>query len=1094
MTQSRYKAWETALSWVVFLIASTTYLFTMEKSASVWDNPEFISTFSQMEVGHPPGAPFYMLVYNTLSNFFPSGQGIAIAANSISGILSGFTIMLLFLTISHLIRRSYYLRDTWRTPTHIPLDRAILFLGGGLVGSLLYAFTDTFWYSAVEAEVYSFSSFFTALVFYLMLKWEEQADAPNSDRWLLLITYLMGLSVGVHLLNLLAIPAMAIIYYYRRFSKPSWKGATTAILISFALIALMMFGILQGAPKVAGYFDLFFVNNLGLSYNSGLLVYIILLISLLGFTYFHTIRRPVKDNLLRALFLSSAILIGIPFMGSSWWIPLLIIAALAWYLFFFAKRLPVHLLSISSMGMFLFFMGMSTYGVILIRANSDIPMNQNNPRDAFSLRYYLSREQYGSTPLIYGQSYASIPEYDASGKAKTTKTITYQRIEKANPEEKDRYIKVEGEQVVYRSDTKMLFPRMHSNMLPHYKDGYEFWGDVQGKTITVQDRGEMRTVIIPTFAENLRYFFNYQVNYMYWRYFLWNFSGRQNDLHGQGEIHKGNWITGIKFIDGLFLGPQDNLPDFVTNNKGYNRYYLLPLILGLFGLVSQLYGNVRKRQSFLAILMFFFMTGLAIVLYVNQTPFQVRERDYSYAGSFYAFSIWIGLAIPALYSLFLRGKKRSPILAAITSALGLCVVALVFTQNIDDHNREGRSLASDFGSNYLESCEENAIIFCNGDNDTFPLWYAQDVEGVRRDIKVCNTSYLQADWYIDQMKRDSYTQNRLPITWGPMQYGGEKRLVAYIFPQIKDTIPVRLALDFVASDDPSTRRVQGIADNLDYLPAQHLSLDYDSKALFANGTLYPTDTAYIGDSKMHFDFSKKYYLGRHELVILDMMEANKFERPMYYAITVGDDQRLGMTPKFRQTGMAYQIMPFEVKGTGTEIDTDRMYHNLTTKFRWGGADIPGTYFDENSRRLVETYRSAVFGPLASALAAKGELAKAKEILDLCEKVILEENIPHSVSSLPLITAYYEVKDTPKAEELSSKLLDITLHELDWFFSLKPEEVVGAFQDIQNCVLTCSEILRINDHYKGSLRAKYGKDVKIFEDSFLAIYQIMSQEE
>lgn len=1095
MKPSGYKKWERLLAWLVFFVSTVIYLITMEKSASVWDNPEFITAFSKMEVGHPPGAPFYMLVYNVFSHFFPQGsQSAAIAANTLSSILSGFTVMLLFLTISHLIQRVDRLRRNWRNVVSIPKDKAILYLGGGLVGALMYAFTDSFWYSAIEAEVYSFSSFFTALVFYLMLRWEAQADDPASDRWLLVITYLMGLSVGVHLLNLLTIPALALIYYYRRSEAPSFPGAVITVLISFLLIAVMMFGMLQGIPEIAGYFDLFFVNTLGLPFNSGLAFYVILIIAVLGLTYYQTIRRPVNDRLLRVLFLLSSILIGIPFMGSGIWLPLLIIAFLVVYLFVIAKRLPVHTMSLSTVAMFLFFIGMSTYGVILIRANSDVPMNQNNPSEAFSLRYYLSREQYGSSPLIYGQSYASLPEYDSNGKAKTTKTVTYRRAEKSDPKDPDRYLKVEGESVVYRKDMKMFFPRMHSNMMPHYKDGYQFWGNVKGKIITFDDRGETRNVVIPTFAENLRFFFNYQVNYMYWRYFMWNFSGRQNDLFGQGEIHKGNWITGIPFLDGMILGPQDNLPDFVTDNKAYNRYFMLPLLLGLFGLVAQLYGRRREKENFWVILMLFFMTGLAIVLYINQTPYQVRERDYSYLGSFYAFCIWIGMGVPALYKWITRGKKRSPVIAAMVTVFGLAVVAQVFSQNLDDHNRHGRSLASDFGRNYLESCEENAIIFCNGDNDTFPLWYAQDVEGVRRDIKVCNTTYLQADWYIDQMKRNTYTENALPITWGPKEYGGEKRLVAYVIPQVKDTISLRLGLDFIASDDPATRRVSGIADFLDFLPATHLDFKYDPAQLITEGIIYPTDTAYIGDARMHFDFSDKYYLGRHELIILDMIEANRFVRPMYYAITVGEEQRVGLTPNFRQTGMAFQIMPFKVDGTGTHIDVERMYRNVTEKFRWGGADVPGTYFDENSRRLVETYRSAVFAPLASALAIQGDSVRAREILDLCEQVILEENIPHGPSSIPLVGAYYDVDDLAKAEQLTRKLLDVNLKELRWFFRLSPAQVVGALQDIQNSVLICTELLRYNDAYGGTLRDAYGEEVKRYQDSFLAIHRVLQGEQ
>ena len=694
MDIKRYKVLERSLGWLLFVLSSAVYFVTMEKSASVWDCPEFITTFAKMEVGHPPGAPFYMLVYNTLANLFPNGgQWIATAGNAISGLFSGLTIMLLFLTTAHLIRRSDWLGESWVAPSSVSKTQVVLYLGGGAVAALLYAFSDTFWYSAVEAEVYSMSSFFTALVFYLMLKWEAEADEEGSDRWLLVIAYLMGLSVGVHLLNLLTIPAMGLIYYFRKSEKPTWKGAVVAVLVSFALIAVLMFGIMQGVPQIAGYFDLFFVNTLGLPFNSGLVAYLIVMIGLLVYTYYLTITRPVKSQLLKGLYLVSVILIGIPFMGSSWVIPVLIIGGLAVYLFK-ATRLPVHIMSTTTMGMLLFLFGMSTYGVILIRANSDIPMNQNTPSDVFSLRYYLSREQYGKAPLIYGESYAALPEYDDAGRVKTVKSTTYRR-------NGNRYEKQVSESIVYRSDMKMLFPRMYSNMMPHYKQGYEIWGDVEGKTMTVSDRGKTRTVVVPTFAENLKYFFSYQLNYMYWRYFLWNFSGRQNDLQGQGEVYKGNWITGISWLDEIFLGPQEGQPRFVTNNKAHNRYYMLPLILGLVGLVAQLYGRRRDRENFWVIFSLFFMTGIAIVLYLNQPPYQVRERDYAYAGSFYAFAIWIGMSVPALHTLITKGKKESPALAGLFTAVGLAVVGLVFQQNYDDHNRNGRSLASDFGNNYL---------------------------------------------------------------------------------------------------------------------------------------------------------------------------------------------------------------------------------------------------------------------------------------------------------------------------------------------------------------------------------------------------------
>lgn len=1089
----RYKLWEQIGSWVVFLFATVVYFITMEKSASLWDNPEFITTFHKLEVGHPPGAPFYMLVYNVFSHFFPQhGDWVAIAANSLSGIFSGLTVMLLFRTIAYLIRRadmhSTEEGNVWSIQRVVPKDRAILYLGGALVGSFLYAFTDTFWYSAVEAEVYSFSSFFTALVFFLILKWEEQADDESADRWLLLITYLMGLSVGVHLLNLLTIPAMALIYYFRRYERPNWKGALVAILVSFALIAVMMFGIIQGAPQVAGWFDLLFVNTFGLPYNSGLAFYVLLLIATLGVTFYASMVRPTKKLMLQIGFIASVILIGIPFMGDGWVIPTIILVALVVYLFR-AKELALHTLSLSTVSMFLFFLGLSTYGVILIRANSDIPMNQNEPSDVFSLRYYLSREQYGSTPLIYGQTYASLPKYDERGKAVTKKNVTYKRANKTNPEDKDHYVKVVSESIQYRDDMKMFFPRVYSSMLPHYKQGYQMWGEIEGKTKVVNNRGEMRTVVVPTFAENIRYFLAYQVNYMYWRYFLWNFSGRQNDLHGQGELTKGNAITGIPFVDKLFFGPQDDLPSFVKDNKAYNRYFMLPLLLGIIGIIGQIYGSRRNRQNFWIILMFFFMTGLAIVLYLNQPPFQVRERDYAYAGSFYAFAIWIGFAVPVLYDLLTKskGQWRKPIVALAVTLVCFPVSVLVLAENYDDHNRHGRRLAADTGNNYLQSCDYGSIIFCNGDNDTFPLWYAQEVEGIRTDIKVANTSYLQADWYIEQMKRPTYDASPLPITWGLKEYGGDKRSVVYLIPQLEDTIPARLGLNFAASDDPALRTLPNVAQNIDYMPAEYFSIQYDAGELIQGGILYPTDTALVqDDGRMIYDFSEKQYLGKQELVIMDMMEQNAFRRPIYYCITVADTEHLNMTPNFRQTGMAYQVMPFEVRGTGTEVDTERMYHNVMEKFRFGGADVEGVYMDENSRRMCETYRSKIFAPLASSLMAEGDTIRAREVLNLAPNAIREDVIPHSISSIPLIGAYYDIGDMAEAERISTLLLDEYMHNLRWFFRLKPEHLLASLQEIQNNVIVCAELLRYNKSYEGNLEEKYGEELEQIQDQLYSI--------
>ena len=1086
MLLKKYKALDRIMSIAVFLIATLVYLITMGKSASVWDCPEFITTFHKMEVGHPPGAPFYMLIYNVFSHLFPSGSAyVSLAANTLSGIFSGLTILLLFRTISHLIRRSYELGVEWNRDDAIPGSVAYTALGGAMVGSLLYAFTDTFWFSAVEAEVYSFSSFFTALVFYLMLKWEETADDADSDKWLIAIAYLMGLSVGVHLLNLLCIPAMTLIYYFKRYENPTWKGGIAAVLISFALIAIIMFGIVQGVPEVAGWFDLFAVNTLGLPFNTGLAIYVVLLLAVLTYTYYCTIRRPLRAGALRISFLVSVILMGIPFMGSGVWIPILFIAALAFYLYR-SSRLKVRTINLLTLSMFVFFIGVSTYGVILLRANSDIPMNQNTPSDVFSLRYYLSRDQYGSTPLIYGPSYASLPSYNADGSVKLKSKTVWSREEKTDPNQKDHYKRGKSQDIVYRSDMNMLFPRVYSSAQPHFADGYKFWGDISGKPMTVADGRENKTVTVPTFGENLTYFFSYQVNYMYWRYFLWNFSGRQNDLQGQGEITKGNWISGIPFIDAIFLGPQSDMPDFVTQNKGHNKYYMLPLILGILGLVSQVTGTRRSKQTFWVVMALFFMTGLAIVLYLNQTPSQVRERDYAYAGSFYAFSIWIGFAVPALYRLIVKGNDHRKAVSVGVTVACLCVPPLVLAENYDDHNRHGRRIASDFGNNYLESCEPHGVIFCNGDNDTFPLWYAQEVEGVRKDLRVCNTSYLQADWYIEQMKKDAYDSKALPISWGLREYGGDRRSIVYILPLLKDTVNVRTALAYAGSDDSAHKRIPEIAQDVDHIPTDKLKIPYSPSELIAKGTLYPEDTAYIEDDNMIFDFTKKRYLGKQELIILDMLSNNNFERPFYYCLTVGESERLGMTKNFRQTGIAYKIMPFVTDGTPAVVDTERMYDNVMNKYRWGGADRPGTYMDENTRRMCETYRSMVFAPLADALLAKGDKKKAQEVLSLAANAIRSDVVPHTFSSIPLTESYYKAGMKSEAEGISTEMIESSLRSLRWFFRLKPEHFFSVMREVEENLMVVNDMMARSEKHGGKLKEKYGDEYNKFEQSYLAI--------
>lgn len=1085
MKQRTFKRIETLMGIGVFLIATIVYILTMEKSASLWDCPEFIVTFNKLEVGHPPGAPFYMLFYNVFSSLFPSGtEYIAIAANALSSILSGLTIFLLFLSISHLVRRTLLRGSAWHAPT-IDKRTSYLALGAGLVGSLLFAFTDTFWYSAVEAEVYSFSSLFTALVFFLMLKWEAVADESTSDRWIIAIAYLMGLSVGVHLLNLLCIPAMALIYYYRKFDDTNWKGAVKTLLLSFVLIAVVLFGIIQGMPEIAGWFDLFAVNILGLSFNTGFIIYLILLSALLVVTYLETIRIETRKKTIQILFLIDVIFIGIPFMGDSWIVPIIIIILTAWWVFT-RDTFTTRLANLMTLCMAVFFVGFSTYGVIIIRANSDIPMNQNTPSDVFSLRKYLARDQYGSTPLIYGKTYASLPERNSDGTVVTKEKVSWVREEKTSPDQKDKYLKQIVEDVVYRSDMNMLFPRVYNSTQEHYPYGYQMWGDITGHTKTIYENGQPRTVTVPTFAENLKYFFNYQINFMYWRYFLWNFSGRQNDLQGNGELTRGNWCTGIPFIDKLLIGPQgDDRPALLKDNPGHNTYYMLPLLLGILGIAFQLSRRKRGKETFFITLMFFFMTGLAIVLYLNQPPFQVRERDYAYAGSFYAFAIWIGFGVAFLADLMERlfFKKRSPLAAIIATIVCLGVPALVLAENYDDHNRHGRRLASDFGSNYLESCEPNGIIFCNGDNDTFPLWYAQEVEGIRKDLRVCNTSYLQADWYIDAMRKDAYNSKALPLSITRPQYGGDNLSIVYLLPILKEPVEIDKGIEFATSDDPRLKRLPDVAQEIDYIPTTTLTLTYDPKKLIEQGSIYPSDTAYITDNKMVFDFSSKRILTKNETAILDLLKQNNFERPIYYCITVSETEYVGTQPYFRQTGVANQVMPFRTDSATAKIDVERMYNNVMNKFRFGGADNPNVYIDQNGRRMCETYRPEVFGKLAYALLSQGDVSRAQEVLKKGLVSISPEAVPYTKESLPFVDVLFRAGMTDEAMEIVKDMTDEAFKMLDWISKLKPTHIMGCGRDIDEALTVVTYVSRLTNKYD----EKYYNEIKDKALYYLQMY-------
>lgn len=1064
----KYKLINNVLGWIVFLIASTVYLMTIEPTASFWDCGEFISSAFKLEVGHPPGAPFFMLTANLFTQLASDTATVAKMVNSMSALFSGLTILFLFWSITHLARKIMV-----NDENEISLGTMITIMGSGLVGALAYTFSDTFWFSAVEGEVYAYSSLFTALVFWLILKWEEAADRPHADRWIVLIAYLMGLSIGVHLLNLLCIPAIVLVYYYKKFPNPTMKGTIYALLVSFAIVALMMYGVVQGLVEVCGYFELLFVNVLGMPYNSGVFAYVIVLAGVLIWSIWETMRDEVHPVRMKIAFIAAIVLVGVPFIGSGYVLAVVLTAALTAYLFM-SKKVNIKLLNTVLVCLMVIVVGYSSYALTMIRATADTPMNQNAPSDIFTLRSYLAREQYGKTPLLYGQTFASEVKRENQGGncSPVTKEgeAVWSRVIKKDKNEKDKYyISRHDVDYEYVDELSMLFPRMYSSVDAHV-GAYKEWSQFKGEPVKFNRCGENVTVMKPTFAENLRYFFAYQLNFMYWRYFMWNFSGRQNDIQGNGEVLNGNWITGIKAIDEVLVGPQDNMPSDIADNKGHNVYYMLPLLLGILGLLYQAYSGQRGIQSFWITFFLFFMTGIAIVLYLNQAPYQPRERDYAYAGSFYAFCIWIGFGVAALAKLIEKyGKLPAVAAGSIATVLCLFVPIQMAGQNWDDHDRSGRYVCRDFGANYLESCEPNAVIFTNGDNDTFPLWYAQEVEGIRTDVRVCNTSYLQTDWYIDQMKKQAYESAPLPISWDRADYVQGTRDAAYVFPMTDKPIDLSTALNFVRSNDPKFKKIPGISQELDYIPSETLIYKVDSATAVAKG-LATDSTGLL--KEMTIDLKGKNALGKQELMILDMLQTNDWERPIYYAITVNPDQFVGLDGYFEQTGLAYQIVPKNAnKGTNTE----KMYDNVMNKFKWGGVDKPGVYIDENVMRMCKSYRMALFNKLAEDLVKEGKNEKALNVLNKCMEVLPPENVPLDYTALSTGELYYALDQDEKAEEVFTGIAENAMRNIDWFFRLKPSQLASVTRELEHNLAVMQQVLAVSKHYNPEFAKKYQEE-------------------
>ena len=1061
----QYKLVNNLLGWLTFAIAAFTYCMTVEPTASFWDCPEFITTAYKLEVGHPPGAPFFMLTANFFTQFTNDPAQVAFCVNIMSALLSALCILFLFWTITHLTRM--ILTDG---KNEVSLAQTIVIMGSGLAGALAYTWSDTFWYSAVEGEVYAYSSMFTALVFWLILKWEEHADEPHSDRWIILIFYLTGLSIGVHLLNLLCLPAIALVYYYKRNPQANLKGSLVALAISMLLVAAVLYGVVPGVVKVGGWFEWFMVNTLGLPFNTGMILYILLLIGVVLSAIWSTTRH--NRSLTTLLYGLSVALLGIPFMGhgfTSFIIALVVLVALAIVLRLKDKEgnylLRKRFLNTSLLCMLVLMIGYSSYAVIVIRSTQNTPMDQNSPEDIFTLGSYMGREQYGNYPLLKGEAFCSQEQAYMAGAIKYEHSMRTQRKEKASPDEADQYEEIEETSgVKYPGGLTMLFPRMWS--ADHTAQYQQWMGDITMNNVTFSTpEGYEVPGQMPSQLDNLKFFLSYQVNFMYWRYFMWNFAGRQNDLQGLGELEHGNWITGFPFIDNALYGDQSLLPDTLKNNKGHNVFFCLPLLLGLIGLFWQAYRSERGVRQFWVVFFLFFMTGLAIVLYLNQTPSQPRERDYAYAGSFYAFAIWIGLGVAALADGLQRVIKSPKLAAGVASVLGILVPLQMVSQTWDDHDRSGRYACRDFGLNYLNTLPEegNPIIFTNGDNDTFPLWYNQEVEGNRTDARVCNLSYLQTDWYTDQMRRPAYDSPALPITWSRYFYVDNGKHTYYpIRPEGK------AMLDEIKKNNPGVDpyEVSYIIDHYvkkdqgGYFPTDSMVVSIDKEAVRRSGMFLPMGPDSIPD-KMIISLKrmadKRGGLYRQDVMIYEMLAHANWKRPMYMSVTLGADNYAGLENYLVLEGLAYRITPFNYGGMGV-IDADLMYKNMMNRFAYGKVNQKDIYLDETVVRMCRTHRR-MMSMLADNLVRKGDKKRALNILNKAKEMLPESTVPYTDDDAQLATLWLESGNKAEAAAVAKKVANYDMQYLNYISSLGPERVNTYSRTCYFLVTSLVEVVR-----------------------------------
>ncbi|MDR0754308.1 MAG: DUF2723 domain-containing protein [Prevotellaceae bacterium] len=1001
-----FKLFDILFGWIVFAVAATTYLLTIEPTASLWDCGEFIASAYKLEVGHPPGAPLFAIIGRIFSLFAPSVYEVAKMLNSLSALASAFTILFLFWSITHLMKKYFGKKNN-----ELTLSEAIVTLGCGMIGALIYTFSDSFWFSAVEAEVYATSSLFTAVIFWAALKWEEVADTKYANRWLVLIAYLTGLSIGVHLLNLLVIPAIAMLYYFKKY-KTTPKGVIFSIIMGGVILVAVLYVIIPWIPRVAFWFDLLFVNGFGLPVNSGAIFFIIILAAVLSYLIYYTDKKG------KAL----------------------------------ANTVVLCLTVIS--------LGFSSYAMILIRASANTPMEQNNPDNIRTLMSYLNREQYGDWPLFSG------PYYNAP--------IINTEIDAVYTKNKDKYEKLQDVQKsIYDKRFTTIFPRMHSRNEAAHADVYREWGNVKGKPVAVGDNKIER---VPTFGENLRFFFSYQIGWMYWRYFMWNFAGRQNDYQGYGNCLHGNWISGINFIDNARLGPQDDLPDFLANNKARNKYYMLPLLLGILGIVVQW---ARNKKDFSVILMLFFLTGIAIVIYLNQPPNQPRERDYAYAGSFYAFAIWTGIGVAGLYELI---KKISPktIAACLSVILSLSVPYIMAKENWDDHNRSGRYIAADFGKNYLASCDKNGVVFTYGDNDTFSLWYNQEVEGNGTDVRVANTSYLASDWYYEQLLHTYYDSQALKLSATPEKIIGSVRNIVIVEDKSTPYELKRILDEIVMNDKQAKYRYSGMGRSLNYFPSNKVKLTVDKNKVRENGIVGDSlsDDMIYDQINVTLPQSGVY---KNMLAILDIVANNFEERPVYLGKTIPQEFTNLFRNNLKSVGLAYLITP-EKLTQETSFDIEKNYDLFMNKYQYRGLNDPNIYWDEVANRTTTWYRQG-FADLFNALMRKNDRERAKAVLDKFDEVLPPVHKMYGMNESAPIYYRYLAGDTAKANEQMELLFNKVEKELTYYARLDMDKQIGISNEIAESITTMKNLVLFTNMYNKDAEAKITEKLNLYKQTF-----------